>query len=162
MKARAVFLALALAGCGQSGGTAPEAPAAEQGVGPLDLHIEIGRYGVMIDQVRELTTARPGAAEADPAAPRELARALRETVWDYNLERSGLCAKGLFADIACGPAYEPVWMSEPANAEPTLEELQARSAALGEDVMRFWEAVCADARSRVEDQQERMYVCAIE
>ena len=162
MKLTAIVLALALAACGQSSEKAPPEPAPVQGIDPMDLQIEVGRYGVMLGHVRGLTRERPGAAELDLAAPREIARALRETVWEFNVDRSQLCAKGLFAEVACGPAYEPVWISEPAGAEPTLEDLQIRSAALGEEVMRFWDAVCEDGRTRVEDAQEKMYVCAIE
>ncbi|MEQ1707377.1 MAG: hypothetical protein ABL864_03495 [Terricaulis sp.] len=162
MKFAVVVLTLALAGCGQGSEKAPAAPPIEQGVDPSGLQIEVGRYGAMLGQVRDLTRERPGAAELDPATPREIARALRETVWEFNVDRSRICAKGLFAEIACGPAYEPVWISEPASAEPTLEDLQIRSTALGEEVMRFWDAVCQDARTRVEDAQEKMYVCAIE
>lgn len=164
MKFRAIILALALAlaACGQTGEAPP--PAAPEGAAPdpFDLNIEIGRYGVMLSHVHNLTFERPGAAEAEPTDPHQLARSLRETVWEYNLERSRLCAKGLFTDVACGPAYEPVWISEAATAAPTLEEIQSRSTALGEEVMRFWNAVCEDARTRETDEQAKMYVCAIE
>lgn len=155
-------LALALAACGQPAEKGAEAPAGPEAPDPMSLNIEIGRYGVMLGQVRSLTGERPGSAELDPASPLELGRALRETVWEYNLERSRLCAKGLFTEVACGSPYEPVWISEPSNVEPTLDEIQSRSAALGEEVMRFWNAVCEDAASRVEDDQERAQVCAIE
>jgi hypothetical protein len=153
---------LALAACGQPAEKAPPATPASEAVNAFDLHIEIGRYGVMLGHVSSLTAERPGAGEADSAAPRELARALRETVWEYNIARSKLCAKGLFSEVACGPAYEPVWISEPASAEPTLQDLQTRADGLGQEVQAFWNAVCDDARDRVEDQQEKMYVCAIE
>jgi hypothetical protein len=161
MRLHALLLALCVAACGQTGekAKAPEAPAA---IEPFDLHIEIGRYGAMLNQVEEHTRARPGTGEVDPAQPHQLARSLRETVWEYNLARSQLCAKGLFSDVACGPAYEPVWISEPASAEPSLQDLQVRANALGDEVMRLWNAVCADARSRVEDEQEKMYVCPME
>lgn len=141
---------------------AQQPPAQASAPNPADLNIEIGRYGVMLDQVNTLTRDRPGSAENDPTQPRELGRALREAVWQYNGERSRLCAKGLFTEIACGPAYEPVWISEPSDVEPTLQEIQSRSDALGEEVMRFWNTVCEDAASRVEDRQERAQVCAIE
>ena len=161
MKFRAIVLALALAACGQTGEKAktPDAPAAPD---PLDLSIEIGRYGVMLSQAHSLTADRPGAAEAEVTDPHDLARRLRETVWEYNLERSSLCARGLFTDVACGPAYQPVWIGEEADTAPTLAELQTRSNAVGEEVMRFWRAVCEDARSRETDEQARQYVCAIE
>jgi hypothetical protein len=162
LKARVLVLALALAACGQGGEKAPASPAVEQGIDPSNLQIEIGRYGVMLGHVSALTGERPGAAELDNQHPRELARALRETVWAYNIERSALCAKNLFVELSCSAAYEPVWISEPAAAEPTLADLQSRANALGEEVMRFWSAVCEDAASRVEDAQEKIYVCAIE
>lgn len=162
MKVRAILLALALAACGQSAEKAPETPAASEEPDPFNLNIEIGRYGVMLNHVQQLTRERPGSVEAEVTDPRDLARRLRETAWEYNLERSRLCSRGLFTEVSCGPAYEPVWMSESATATPTLQEIQSRSASLGEEVMGFWNAVCEDARSRVEDEQERMYVCAIE
>lgn len=162
MKMRAMALALALAACGQTGeqAKAPDAPG--EAINPFDLSIEIGRYGVMLDQTENLSADRPGAVETGPDEPGAMARALRETVWQYNLGRSRLCGRGLFTDVACGPVYEPVWLSEPAEATVTLEELKSRSDAVGAEVMRFWNAVCEDARTRTEDEQERMYVCAIE
>ena len=36
---------------------------------------------------------------ADPTDPKELARALRETVWQYNVERSELCGENLYTDV---------------------------------------------------------------
>ncbi len=163
MKFRTLILALALAACGQGAQTpTPEAPAANEAPDPFTLNIEIGRYGVMLSHVHALTGDRPGSAEPEVTDPRELARSLRETAWEYNIERSRLCARGLFMEVSCGAAFEPVWISEPASAEPTLEELQSRSNALGEEVMRFWDVVCEDARTREPDEQAKMYVCAIE
>lgn len=154
--------AVAAAGCRPAEKNAEPPAAHSNAPNPADLNIEIGRYGVMLDQVDSLTHDRPGSAETDPTQPRELGRALREAVWRYNVERSQLCAKGLFTEIACGSPYEPVWISEPSSVEPTLQEIQSRSDALGEEVMRFWNAVCEDAASRVEDRQAREQVCAIE
>jgi hypothetical protein len=53
-------------------------------------------------------------------------------------------------------------MSEPETATPTLQEIQSRSDSLGEEVSRFWNTVCEDARSRAGDDEERAYICAIE
>ncbi|GIK49664.1 MAG: hypothetical protein KJZ75_13630 [Hyphomonadaceae bacterium] len=160
MKLRALVLALALAACGQAGeqAKAPDSEAPD----PFDLNIEIGRYGVMLSQIGDLTRERPGAAEAEVTDPRDLARRLRETVWEYNLARSNLCARGLFAEVACGPSLQPVWMGEPAETAPSLEDLQARARGVGREVMRFWNAVCEDARSREANEEEHRYVCAIE
>jgi len=33
---------------------------------------------------------------------------------------------------------------------------------VGAEVMRFWSAICEDARTRVQDETARRYVCAIE
>lgn len=163
MNARALLFALALAACGQAGdgkgANAPENAASD----PFVMQIEIGRYDVMLQQARALTEERPGAgAEADPSEPAALARALRHVVWQFNLDRSRLCERGLFTDVACAPAYEPVWISEPASVAPTLEEIRSRSAAVGEEVTRFWDAVCEDARSRETNEEERRHLCAIE
>jgi hypothetical protein len=161
MKLRAIFLALCVAACGQAGEKA-KAPATPEGVDPFDLNIEIGRYGAMLNQVSGHTRERPGAAAAEVNDPRALARRLRETVWEYNLERSRLCAKGLYADLTCGAAYMPVWISEPDTAAPPLEDLQTRANGVGDEVMRLWNTVCEDAASRVTDEQEKMYVCPME
>lgn len=162
MKLRAIVLALALAACGQTGEKGPAAPAQPEAPDPFDLSIQIGRAGAMLSTVESLTGDRPGSAEPDSTAPTELARHLRETVWEYNVQRSQLCAKGLFTEASCGPAYEPVWISEPASAAPTLEEIQTRTSALHVEVQRLWAAVCDDARSRVADDQEKMHVCPME
>ena len=58
-------------------------------------------------------------------------------MWEYNLERSSLCARGLFTDVACGPAYQPVWIGEAPGSAPSVEELAVRSRAVGEEVTRF-------------------------
>jgi hypothetical protein len=160
MRVSAILLALIVAACGQPAEKTetPEMAAPD----PFTLNIEIGRYGVMLSHVHALTADRPGSAESEVTDPSELARHLRETVWEYNLERSQLCARGLFTDVACGPAYEPVWIAEPADAEPTLQEIQSRSNDVSQEVMRLWNAVCEDARSRETDEQARQYVCAIE
>jgi len=162
MKLRAIVLALALAACGQTGEKQGEAPTAPAGPDPFTLNIEIGRYGAMLNQVTGHTEERPGSAEPEVTDARDLARRLRETVWEYNIERSRICAKGLFTEITCTPAYEPVWISEPPNAEPTLEEIETRADAVGQEVMNLWNAVCEDARTRATTDEERMLACAME
>lgn len=159
---RAIFLALfLLAACGQS--TATKAPEPPHELNPQDVQIEIGRYGVMLDHVTSLTSETPAAtAEADPTAAVQLARRLRETAWRYNLERSQLCEKGLYTAVSCGPVFNPVWLADAPDAQPTLQELKQRADALGAEVQPFWTAVCEDARTHETDEQAKMYVCAIE
>lgn len=160
MRALVLALALGLAACGQNAEKAAPPEQAEQ-PNPFILQTEIGRYSVMLQQVDDLTQESPDAADIDYTAQTSLARHLRHVVWRYNLERSSLCERGLYTTVACGPAYEPVWLSEPADAAPSLEDLQTRSSAVGEEVMRFWDAVCADARTRA-PEDEQSSVCGIE
>ncbi|MBL8547059.1 MAG: hypothetical protein JNL81_11385 [Hyphomonadaceae bacterium] len=160
MKLPAIVLALALAACGQTG-EKQDVPAAPAGPDPATLNIEIGRYGAMLSQVSDQTVERPGSAEPEVTETRDLARRLREAVWSYNIQRSQLCAKGLFTEVACGSAYEPVWIAEPNTVAPTLEEIQSRADALGAEVQTLWGAVCDDAKSRV-PEEERMSVCPME
>ncbi|WP_395645537.1 hypothetical protein [Terricaulis sp.] len=164
MKLRASVIALALvsilAACGQSNTASSTATTSEE-LTPANLQIDIGRTGAMLGNVRAITEDLPAGVETDPTALRELARALRETVWEYNLERSRLCGKGLYTAVSCGPAYEPVWIAEAADSEPTLEILNERAEGLRAEVSRFEGAICDDARSKV-PENERMAVCPME
>lgn len=161
MKLRGLLLALCVVACGPPAEKA-KGPEASQAPDPFELQIEIGRYSVMLDQTENLTAERPDLTDLNRQEPRALARSLRHVVWQYNLDRSRLCARGILTEASCGPSLQPVWIAEPDTAEPSLQELQERSTAVGEEVMRFWNAVCEDARARETDEQERMYVCAIE
>jgi hypothetical protein len=154
VKLHGLLLAAALVACAHA--EAQETPDA------FGLQIEIGRYNVMLHQTEELTAESPAGAEPGLDEPRTLARTLRHVVWRYNLDRSRLCMRGLHTDVACGPAFMPAWLSEPDASAPSLQELQARSNVVGGEVMRFWGAVCDAAREREANEQERMYVCAIE
>lgn len=156
------FVMTALVACGQQEKAAP-APESEQ-IQPFDLHVEIGRYGYMLSQVHAIANPEDGVepSSENPEEPRALARALRETAWEYNLERSRLCARNYLAAASCGPSYNPVWLADPADAAVSLADLQTRANDLSEHVMPFWDAVCADARSRVADEDEQRLVCAIE
>ena len=155
-------LSLALAACNPQQQSA-EAPPAPEAIEPFDLNIEIGRYGAMLNQIEEHGMAAPSAMpEPDVGDPRELARNLRETVWAYNIARSRLCARGVQSALSCGPAYAPLWIGDAGDVEAPLPELKARADALGEDVMRLWNAVCEEAEARVVDEDERRLVCPME
>lgn len=151
-----------LAACGeQQAQPAPGAPQAEA-IDPFNLHIEIGRYGAMMGQVRDHTAETPNAApEEDVADPIVLARRLRETAWEYNMLASQLCSRGLFAEQTCGPAFNPVWLADPADASVSLEEIETRKEALGDQVLPLWNAVCEQARQGV-PEEEQMMVCPME
>ena len=157
----ALALVVALSACARNE-EKTEAPPEEE-VNAISLSIEIGRYGVMLSQVHSLTGELPAtSAETDASDPTDMARRLRETVWEYNLERSSLCSRGLYTELSCTPAFQPVWIGEPTTVAPTLEEVRVRSAAVGEEVNRFWSVVCAEARTREADEEARQYVCAME
>lgn len=156
-----VFLALvffvALAAC-RPPGQAERAPGAR--VDPHALQTEIGRYGAMLHQTGELTSTQVGAPDASAQDAKELARGLREAVWQYNIQRSQLCARNLFTETTCTPPYEPVWISEPPNTRPTPEQLQQRSGEVGQEIQHFWGVICDDARRRTQDQAQRRTICA--
>ena len=151
-----VLAVAALVGC------KPNGAHQQQAHNPQDLHIEIGRYGAMLGETSELTAQKPGTSMADPADPKQLARMLRETVWRYNQQRSELCGKNLYVEVSCGPAFEPVWMSEPADAAPSFDELEQRSDAVGGEVQKLWGAISEDARRSVTDAAEKQAVCPME
>ena len=153
-----IFSAIALAACKPPGSQ----PAPGAHVDPHALQIEIGRYGVMLQQTGQLTQTQVGAPDASAEDAKELARGLRETVWTYNIQRSQLCGRNLFTETTCTPPYEPVWISEPPGARPTPEQLQSRSAEVGHEVQTFWTAICNDARRRTQDREQQRLVCAIE
>ena len=158
--AAALFLSLvALGACKPPGQT--ETTTGPR-VDPHTLQIEIGRYGVMLQQAAQITETQLGAPDASAEDPKEIARALRESVWRFNLERSQLCARNLYVETSCGPAFEPTWISEPSDARPTLEILQQRSHEVGGEVQRFWGAICDAARHNEQDENARREICAIE
>ena len=155
MRVAAAFIALVLAACT----TIPEGDA-----DPHNLGIEIGRWGYMLTQVAEHTDgADPPYVEGrDLDVQRNLARELREVVWTYNLHRSRICAAGVLTAASCGAAYAPHWLSESPSLAPSFTEIARRSTQVGDVVMPFWDAVCADAASRVADEEEKRMVCPME
>lgn len=151
-----VFSVAALGACkppGQSGqASGPHAD-------PHALQVEIGHYGAMLHQTGELTSTQIGAPDASSQDAKELARGLREAVWQYNIQRSQLCARNLYTETTCTPPYEPVWISEPPNTRPTAEQLQQRSSEVGQEIQHFWGVICEDARRRTQDQAQRRTIC---
>lgn len=151
-----VLAFVALAACKQNNAVHDVATNAQ------DLHIEIGRYGAMLNETAHLTEGKTGTGLSDPADVKELARSLREAVWTYNVQRSELCQRNLYTEVSCGPALDPVWMTEPADTAPSLADIQQRSQDVGGEIQKFWGAICDDARRGVRDANERMAVCPME
>ncbi|MGE3143540.1 MAG: hypothetical protein AB7L65_09480, partial [Hyphomonadaceae bacterium] len=139
------------------------AAAAAETPDPFNLSIEIGRWGVMQGQIDAVAPpGQPALEEEGAPSPAALARRLRETVWELNLQRSRLCAEGRFTEIACAPAFSPPWLREAPDRSVSLSALQRRSEAVGRALMPLWGAACADARAEVEDEEEQRLICAIE
>lgn len=148
-------LACLLAACATPFGDTPD---------PFNLHIEIGRWTVMVSQVADLQEIpqREAVPDDEILDPRSLARRLRDAVWFYNLERLQLCAREHLVPVSCGPPYQPGWLQEPPSEAPSLRELARRSSAVGDRVMPFWDAVCEDARAAVADEDEKRTICPME
>ena len=154
------FAIAVLAACGPT--PAEKAPPVPQATEPFDLNIEVGRYGAMLHTVSELTAERAYSAPLDDVIDaRSMARELREHAWEYNLLRSRLCARNIQPEASCGPAFNPVWLADPADAEVSLEEIRARNQAFGAEINPLWGAVCDEARALVAED-EKMSVCPME
>src|SRR5262245_32488760 len=98
MRVLIVLAVAALTACKPQG-------AAQQANNPQDLNIEIGRYSAMLNTTQQLTAEKTGTSMAEVTDPKVLARRLRETVWQYNVQRSELCGKNLYTEVSCGPAF---------------------------------------------------------
>src|SRR5689334_23244960 len=159
----ALLLSVAALGACRPPGQSEQAPGAH--VDPHALEVEVRHYGAMLHQTGALTATQIGAPDASAQDPKELARALREAVWQYNIQRSQLCARNLFTETTCSPPYEPVWISEPPNSRPTAEQLQQRSTEVGQEIQHFWGVICDDARRRAREQSagaDTRMICQIE
>jgi hypothetical protein len=114
-----------------------------------NLYIEFSYPYLMLDRTRELAKLRYSTSDIDTRNdPRELARVLRETAWEYNAEISSLCAQGLYAELSCLPPLNPPWLFESPRASPSIEELRQREELVHERVRPLWDAACADFRER--------------
>ncbi len=161
LKTRFIFIAIAfLAACA----TAPTSggPANPEPVDPSALQIDIGRLGVMLSHVEDLTQSSP-TPDVNYESPRELARSLRETVWEFNLVKSRLCARQLYVEHTCTPAFHADYLHDAPSVEPPLELTQERAGVVRVRIQQLWDAVCADARQRQGvSVSDRVEVCAIE
>lgn len=149
--------ALALGACDEQ---LPEAGAPD--IDPLNLDIEVGRYGVMIDQgmaarnfLEEKGAAGDPSEEVDGLA---LERSIHIRALEANLLQAEVCAKELVPQTLCAAPFTPAWLSEPRAESPTLWQLQARADQLGAFLMPIWGALCEKAKGEGADE----VFCAIE
>jgi hypothetical protein len=161
-RVRTLFVALLVLSACRRDCASKSDPPKDQETADLEPRIDIDRYGVMIDQVNDLAEEMESAVEDPKVDTRPLARRLREVVWQLNLSRSQLCARGLDKEVSCGSAYAPPWLTEPDDAAPTMSEILRRSEELGSKVMPYWTFVCDDVRAHTEDEDEKRFVCGIE
>ncbi len=163
--------ALALAGCQKPATPAPEAvapttpqSAAQPATGatqldPFVVMVDAERWGVIIDRamdgVRDAPDADPSLSEndllrSDVAVKTGAAELLRL--------RNRICAKGLLAGDACVIRDWPAWASEPPSAATPIEEIERRSAWLGEAMSVFTDIGCAAGRNATKDEM----FCSVE
>lgn len=141
-----------------------------------ELYMEFAWAYMALDHTREMAKLRmshpefpkpprSGAELARRNDPRRLARVLRETVWEYNAESSGLCANNLYTEWSCLPPLNPSWLNEPMGASPSLEELRRRSALVDARLEPLWRGACADYQARNTEAvvaETYMQYCSIE
>jgi hypothetical protein len=127
------------------------------------LRIEGGYSSAMLYRLRELIeyeSAKAGKIASPPA--RALATALRQTVWEYNVESANMCAKGLHTELSCLPALDPPWLTESQHTSPTERELQRRSDWLDARVQALWDGACEDFKKSNPSPEDYMGYCSIE
>ena len=132
-----------------------------------DMQLEDYRSSVILYSLRELIEIQSSGARQDapPDAPpdaRAWATALRQTVWEYNVESANMCMKGLSTRLSCLPALDPPWLTESANSSPTEKELLRRADWLEEKVIGLWDAACEEFRKSNPSPEDYMGYCSIE
>lgn len=118
--------------------------------------IEVGRYGVMLDQAVQaekllVPTAVPVAV---PDAPRDtLYEILVATVLRFNALSGRVCGEISLPAADCAGPFEPAWLrAEPADRP----HLRAMIDETGERIGAFWGDVCAKVKAADE------HLCDIE
>jgi hypothetical protein len=128
-----------------------------------DLHIYIGQSSAMIYRLRELIELHSSeSVQNTPTRARGLATALRQTVWEFNMESANMCAKGLYSEWSCLPALDPPWLTEAQDSSPTEKELERRADWVSERVQRLWDAACGEFKKSHPSPEDYMGYCSIE
>ena len=115
-----------------------------------DLHaaaIDVGRFGVMLGQIAEQSTA----VATDPEAPTTAAGIrgeLAARIWSYNAAREDLCRSGFVRGEVCTAPYVPGWLTKSSRRAPSTAQVEAEIAAFSTVIVPFWEAVCAEGAKR--------------
>ena len=160
-----VALALGLSGCAvfedlvsvDEDGANISTVAANEPQSLLELSIMTGRYGVMLDQAREILrlpepkelVAVTAGGSDDTAAERiELARQQAKIANEFIVDAKRACARRRvpknLRDLAC-ESQRTVPAELQAPTQPEMQALAKRSDQMGEYIMTWWQAVCDEA-----------------
>ena len=119
--------------------------------------------GVILDRLRDLIKFPSSESQQDERTDaRGWAAALRQTVWEYNVESANMCAKSLYTKVSCLPALDPPWLTEPPDKSPTAKELERRADWVMRRVERLWDGACEDFQKSHPDSDDYMEYCSIE
>jgi hypothetical protein len=116
---------------------------------PRTLRIDIGRNHLILDKIRELEYVAEGMPSLNLESAATMNSMLRAGVWKFNAMRGSMCLYGYLPQESCGPPYLPAWIHETKDAAPSMATLHARNSELSDRVGKFWDAACAEARSRL-------------
>jgi hypothetical protein len=120
--------------------------------------IEVGRFGVMLDQIQaaeRLVASAPAPVPTETAPmPDDLYQQLVAIVVRFNAISQRVCGEVALPAADCAGPFAPAWLkagatSDPARLRPMIDEAGARIGA-------FWGDMCALARAKDE------HLCDIE
>jgi len=124
---------------------------------------ETGYASAMLYRLREINALQSSESEGrKPVDTRAWATALRQTVWEFNVESANMCARGLYTKRSCLPALDPPWLTETQDTSPTEKELERRADWIFAHVQRLWDGVCEDFKTSHPDPGVYMGYCSIE
>jgi hypothetical protein len=118
--------------------------------------IEVGRFGVMLDQAaaaEKLVAPADGAPQPDQSTNGTY-RQLVATVLRFNVIANRVCAEIALPPGDCSGPYLPGWLAAGTVDDPA--QLRAMIDEAGERIGTFWGDMCAKARAKDE------HLCDIE
>jgi len=109
--------------------------------------IDVGRFGVMLDQVQ--SAEKQIVPPMDPAAAPDqsvagIYRQLVATVLRFNVISDRVCHEVALPAPDCTGPFTPAWLSAGPDGDPT--RLRAMIDEAGEHIGTFWGDMCAKAR----------------
>jgi hypothetical protein len=120
--------------------------------------IEVGRYGVMLDQVtaaRKLLAPSGAPIPAKEAPTGSLYEILVATVVRFNALSDQVCRDVELPAADCAGPFRPAWLSAPPADQP---QLRAMIDEAGSRITTYWSDVCTRAKAARGDE----HLCDIE